>query len=217
MKKILLGTFFIFSTVVFAQQPFGYDTIRVSKEDSRNIHQNRVHQRSQQRHNQRGRIPQANSPSTFDARNLRYGLNFSLNISDSYSLIRFAPQIGYQFSKHLMAGAGVSYYHSKRKYYYANNGSRDTRYSNSLGANVFGYLYPTSFMALSIRPEANYIWRSSKNEASPAYKRDVFVPSVVVGAGLRMGNAHAMLYYDLVQDHDSPYGSGLFYGVSVYF
>ena len=214
MKKIFLGTFFIFSTVAFAQQSFRYDTIRVSKEDSRNIHQNKQHQQHSQ---QRAKPRHSVAPSRFDARNVRYGLNFSLNISDSYSLIRFAPQVGYQFSKHLMAGAGISYYHSKRKYYYPNNGSRDTRYSNSLGVNVFGYLYPTSFMALSIRPEANYIWRSSKNEASPVYKRDVFVPSVVVGAGLRMGNAHAMLYYDLVQDEDSPYGSGLFYGVSVYF
>jgi hypothetical protein len=43
------------------------------------------------------------------------------------------------------------------------------------------------------------------------------VPSVVIGGGLRMGNAHAMIYYDLVQDIDSPYTSGVFYGVSIYF
>ena len=223
MKKILIASFLLFATVVYSQQPFRYDTIRVSKDDKRNIHQNQPHQnRHHQRNHQRSRQqsmtpPQSGAYTGFDARKLRYGLNFSLNLSDSYSLIRFAPQVGYQFSKHIMAGAGVSYYYSKRKYYYANSNKRDTRHSNSLGANLFGYLYPTSFLALSVRPEVNYIWNSYKDNASSTYKRDVFVPSVVVGAGLRFGQAHAMLYYDLVQDADSPYTSGVFYGVSVYF
>lgn len=222
MKKLLLPFLLILTTVAFSQQPFRYDTIRVSQDDTRNIHQNQQHrntlqQRNQQRNQQRLDSSQSVANTGFDARNLRYGLNFSLNISDSYSLIRFAPQVGYQFSKHLMAGAGVSYYYSKRKYYYANSHSRDTRHSNSLGANLFGYLYPTSFLAISVRPEINYIWNSYKDDSSSTYKHDVLVPSVVVGAGIRLGQAHAMLYYDLVQDKDSPYTSGLFYGVSVYF
>lgn len=219
MKKLLLAFSLILFTVAFSQQPFRYDTVRVSKDDSRNIHHREQHHQNalQQGNQKRLGAPQYRSQTGFDTRNLRYGLNLSLNISDSYSLIRFAPQVGYQFSKHIMAGAGVSYYYSKRKYYYANsNNKRDTRYSNSLGANLFGYLYPTSFLALTVRPEVNYIWNSYKNDASSSYKGVVFVPSVIVGAGLRLGQAHAMLYYDLVQDIDSPYTSGLFYGVSIY-
>ena len=68
-----------------------------------------------------------------------------------------------------------------------------------------------------MRPEINYIWNSYKEGEAVTYKKDVLVPSVVVGAGLRLGQAHAMLYYDWVQDINSPYTSGVFYGVSVYF
>ncbi len=219
MKKLLLAIFVTLSTVAFSQKPFRYDTIRVSTDDTRNIHQRshgQHHQRTLQERNQKIKgLSQPMVRKGFDARNLRYGLNFSLNLSNNYSLFRFAPQVGYQFSKYLMAGAGVSYYYSKRKYYNSN----ETRHTNSLGGNLFGYLYPTSFLALSVRPEANYIWNSYEDrDSSTMFKREVLVPSVVVGAGLRLGGrAHAMLYYDLVQDADSPYTSGVFYGVSVYF
>ena len=215
MKKLILSLFLILSTLAFSQQPFRYDTIRVSKGDTRNIHQRSQHRlRNQQRSQQRTTYSQSAPKTGFDARNLRYGLNLSLNLNNNHSLFRFAPQVGYQFSKHLMAGAGVSYYYSKRKYYYTD----ETRHNNSLGGNLFAYLYPTSFLALSVRPEVNYIWNSYREGKEVTYKKDVLVPSVVIGAGLRLGGrAHAMLYYDLVQDIDSPYTSGLFYGLSVYF
>lgn len=222
MKKLLLALFLITSSSLgFSQQPFRYDTIRVSKDDTRNIHQYQQQQRTRQQRTQQQRQQQRkiSTPSTtkkgFDARNLRYGLNLGLNFSNDYSLFRLAPQLGYQFNKYVMAGAGISYYHSKHRIY--NIANRVTHYNNSLGANVFGYLYPTSFLALSVQPEANYIWVSSKDAQGTFNKKDVMVPSVVVGAGLRLGRAHAMLYYDLVQDVDSPYTSGVFYGVSVYF
>ncbi len=216
MKKLLLALSLILSTMAFTQQPFRYDTIRVSKDDTRNIHQQQHQQRAQNQYQQRiGTSSQSVSKPTFDARNLRYGLNLGLNFSNNYSLFRLAPQLGYQFNQYFMAGAGVSYYYSKYKGYIKSD--RITHYNNSLGGNLFAYLYPTSFLALSVQPEANYIWASYKDAAGVSYKRDVLVPSVVVGAGFRMGRAHAMLYYDLVQDVDSPYTSGLFYGVSVYF
>ncbi len=156
---------------------------------------------------------QPTAKTGFDARNLRYGLNLGLNFSNDYTFFRLAPQLGYQFNKYMMAGAGVSYYYSKRKYYY----SDESRHNNSLGGNLFAYLYPTSFLAISVQPEVNYIWNSYRQGSDVTYKKDVLVPSVVIGAGLRLGQAHAMLYYDLVQDIDSPYTSGIFYGVSVYF
>ena len=214
MKKLLLALLCILPTIASSQQPFRYDTIRVSRDDTRNIHQGQQHQQIlQQRQQNRLRASQSSAKTGFDARNLRYGVNLGLNFSNDYTFFRLAPQVGYQFSKYFMAGAGVSYYYSKRKYYYSNESKSNT----SVGANLFGYLYPTSFLAISVQPEVNYIWNSYRQGRDEVYKKDVFVPSVVVGAGFRMGSAHAMLYYDLVQDIDSPYSSGLFYGVSIYF
>lgn len=216
MKKLILSLFLVISTMVFSQQPFRYDTIRVSKDDTRNIHQGQL--RTQMQDQQRKRISTPSSSSVkkvFDAKNMRYGLNLGLSFSNYYSLFRLAPQVGYQFNKYVMAGVGMSYYHSKYKSYISN--TRITDNTNSLGGNVFGYLYPTSFLAISIQPEANYIWTSSKDAQGTYNKRDVLVPSAVIGAGLRLGRAHAMLYYDLIQDVNSPYTSGVFYGVSVYF
>lgn len=221
MKKLILALFLITTTLSFAQQPFRYDTIRVSRDDARNIHhynkqQQRGPKHSQQRQRQQNGSIHSTAKTGFDATKLRYGLNLGLNFSNDYSLFRLAPQVGYQFNKYMMAGAGVSYYHSKRRNYI--NPDRITRYNNSLGGNLFAYLYPASFLAISVQPEVNYIWASSKDAQGATFnKRDVLVPSVVVGAGFRLGSAHAMIYYDLVQDIDSPYTSGVFYGVSVYF
>lgn len=221
MRKIISILFFLTAIISYSQQPFSYDTISVSKEDARNIHSLRQRQESvtsmnQQRRRERiSKASRSSGRSGFDARKLRYGINLGLNFSNNYSLIRFAPQLGYQFNKYAMAGVGVSYYHSKRKYYYGRD--QVTHYDNSLGANVFGYLYPLDFLAISVQPEMNYIWSSSKDVEGTYNKRNVMVPLVVVGAGLRMGPAHAMVYYDLVQDTNSPYTSGVFYGVSVYF
>ena len=118
MKKFLFLFLLILPTVAFSQQPFRYDTIRVSNDDTRNIHykqqqQNRLRQRNQDRQV----TTQTANKSQFDARNLRYGLNLGLNLSNDYTFLRIAPQLGYQFNKYVMAGAGVSYYYSKRKYY----------------------------------------------------------------------------------------------------
>lgn len=214
MKKFIIVFGLIFSTLTFSQQPFRYDTIRVSKEDARNINRNQQNKnRLQKQKINRAYSSKPVRKTGFDARNLRYGLNLGLNFSNDYTFFRLAPQLGYQFNKYMMVGAGLSYYYSNRKYYYSN----ESKSNNSLGGNLFAYLYPTSFLAISLQPEINYIWNSYREGAEEIYKKDVLVPSVVIGAGFRMGSAHAMLYYDLVQDIDSPYSSGLFYGLSVYF
>ena len=176
MRKLLFVVLLILPSVVFSQQPFRYDTIRVSNDDTRNIHHKQQHT-LRQRNQKRLRSSQSNTKSQFDARNLRYGLNLGLNFSNDYTFFRIAPQLGYQFNKYFMAGAGVSYYYSKRKYYYSN----ESRHNNSLGANLFGYIYPASFLAISIQPEVNYIWNSYREGAAVTYKKDVLVPSVVIG------------------------------------
>lgn len=111
MKKLLLVLFLVLSTITFSQQPFRYDTIRVSKDDTRNIHQYQHQQRTQTQDQQRRRISSTSSTPKkgFDARNMRYGLNLGLNLTNDYTLFRLAPQVGYQFNKYVMAGAGVSW------------------------------------------------------------------------------------------------------------
>ena len=205
--------------VTLSQEPFSYDTIRVSKDDARNIHQLRNRERiaaQRQTHHARRQSQQPGVASGFDARKMRYGINFGLNFSNNYSLFRLAPQVGYQFNRYVMAGVGVSYYYSKNRIYQLDE--RMSYISNSLGANAFAYLYPASVLVLSAQPEANYIWSHYKGDRSGKLdNNEVLVPSFVVGAGLKLGPAHAMLYYDLVQDINSPYPSGIYYGVSVYF
>lgn len=218
MKKITLSLFLLISVLTYSQQPFTYDTVRVSKDDARNIHQFRNRERVVTRNEAHVKRDGSRSSISngFDVTKIRYGLNFGLDLRRDYTLLRFAPQVGYQFNRYVMAGVGVSYYHSKRKLY--SYDEKLSRINNSLGANVFTYIYPASILVLSARPEVNYIWSSYKGDTSGEYdKRSFFAPSFVVGAGLRLGLAHAMLYYDLAQHADSPYSSGIFYGLSIYF
>ena len=216
MKKITLALFLIISFVSFSQEPFRYDTIHVSKDDPRNIHQFQTNERSSLQARHKSQLSQPSVASGFDARKLRYGINFGLNFSSNYSLFRLAPQVGYQFNKYVMTGVGVSYYYSKNRLYHQQE--RVFHYNNSVGANAFAYFYPVSIIAISAQPEVNYIWSRLEGDVSGEFNKEkVLVPSFVIGAGLRLGPAHAMLYYDLVQDVNSPYSSGIFYGVSVYF
>ncbi len=218
MKQILLGIFLSITLFAFSQEPFRYDTIFVTPDDARNIHRYQNKQTTTVQ-NQQDVQSQQSKPmlgSGFDAKNLRYGLNLGMHFSDNYSLFRLAPQVGYQFNRYLMAGAGVSYYYSKNRIYHQQE--RVSLYNNSLGANLFGYFYPSHMLVVSVQPELNYVWSNYKGDLSGELdKANVLVPSFVVGAGLRLGPAHAMLYYDLVQDVNSPYSSGIFYGMSVYF
>ena len=110
MKKFLFLVLLILPAVVFSQQPFRYDTIRVSKDDTRNIHYMQQQNRLRQLNQNRQVTAQSANKSQFDSRNLRYGLNLGLNLSNDYTFLRIAPQLGYQFNKYVMAGAGVSYY-----------------------------------------------------------------------------------------------------------
>lgn len=218
MKKNLLGFFLLVSVFTFSQEPFSYDTIRVSEDDARNIHQLRNNQRVAAQNQARVGRPssQTSIASSFDVSKMRYGINFGLNLNNDYSLFRLAPQVGYQFNRYVMAGVGVSYYYAKNRIFHQEE--RMSYISNSLGANTFAYLYPASILVLFAQPEANYIWSSYKGDRSGKFdERNVLVPSVVVGVGLRLGPAHTMLYYDLLQDVNSPYSSEIFYGVSIFF
>lgn len=212
--KRLFFLFFLLSTLSAGAQTITYDTIRVSPDDERNIHLNRsknveVSSEPLRREN----IHTAGRQSaTFDKSKLRFGANLGLSISSNYTNLGFGPQIGYQFNDYFMAGTGVKYYYTR-----ARTNEYEIR-NNLLGANLFGYFYPVNFITLFAQPELNYIWAkfTSRTTKDSIMDRGL-VPSLVVGAGFRLGRSHVTLNYDLVQHTNSPHPEGIYLGVSAFF
>lgn len=215
MKKycfLLLMLFPLFATA----QVITYDTIRVSPNDERNIYRRQQQSRRGERvsdtpQNQKRYITDENTGS-FDKSKLRFGADLGLSLSRNYTRLGFGPQAGYQFNNYLMAGAGIKYYYTK---------AATTNYvirNNLLGANLFGYFYPTRFITAFAQPELNYI-RSVLTEKTNDHEElsRGIVPSLVVGAGLRLGRSHITLNYDLVQHANSPHPGGFYLGISAFF
>lgn len=158
--------------------------------------------------------PQVSS-NKFDPSKLTLGGSFGLQFGD-YTTINIAPQVGYSFNKYINAGAGITYTYYKDNYYYNFDKIKDSR--SYFGFNLYARLYPVDFLVIMIQPEANRMWSTIKNErTSEKYTENKFVPSVVVGGGLRFGPVTAMLKYDIVQDRNSPYGNNIFYSVGYTF
>lgn len=219
MKKILFILILIVPFVAMAQNDFRYDTIRVSPDDTRNIYQSQqmtFGQTATTSYANRTALHQPGDGFRFNKRNLRFGGNLGLSFSRNYSVFKLSPQVGYQFNKYVLAGVGAGYTYYKHRFW--DQDERHTYRSNYMGANLFGYFYPLPFVAISARPEINYMWQSVELEHSHEKRtHNDWVPSFVVGAGMRLGRAHAMIYYDVIQNSNSPYPSTVFYGVGVYF
>ncbi len=219
MKKLFLLAAFIFPMLVSAQV-ITYDTIRVSPDDARNI--NRVQRERtysqpapQQQQQQPVRL-QEKPVMGFDRSKLRFGANIGLSFSRNYTVFTLGPQVGYQFNKYFMGGAGIKYYYNKVRAYGYNE---EYLYKNHLlGPNVFGYFYPVNFLVVFAQPELNYLWSNVTNVTAGTTSKDSgFVPSLLVGAGLRLGRSHITLNYDLVNHTNSPYPDRVFLGVSAFF
>lgn len=214
MKQYFILLFSLFITMASAQE-IRYDTVRVSPNDERNIY--RATQQPQQPttvRRERATQPIRVQPQgfAFDRSKLRIGANLGLSLSRNYTVFGVGPQVGYQFSDLFMAGAGVKYYYTKVR-----TSSYEIK-NNMLGTNLFGYFYPVRFLTVFAQPEINYIWSNLKNRTTQeTNSENGFVPSLVVGAGLRLGRSHLTLNYDLVQNSRSPYPSGFFLGVSAFF
>lgn len=150
-----------------------------------------------------------NSGSGFDPSRLTYGGSFSMQFGD-YTAIGLSPQIGYNFSKYMNAGAGFGYNYFREKEY-------DYKWSRHyLSFNIYGQFYPVDFLVISVQPEMSRMWETVEYR-SMEEKYEKFVPSVVIGGGLRYMGMTAMIKYDLVQDDYSPYGRNIFYSVGFYF
>ena len=150
----------------------------------------------------------------FDKSKLVFGGSFGLQFGD-YTVINVSPQVGYNFSKYYTLGAGIGYTYYKDKYY-DGAGYRRNYKASYASVNVFGRFYPVEYIVLSAQPEISRMWRSY-DTTSGSYSENKFVPSVLVGGGLRLGGMIAMIQYDVVQDKNSPYGDNIFYSVGYTF
>lgn len=216
MKKINVAFLLLFFSVLATAQVITYDTIRVSPDDERNIHRNQysndrnpVNRSSESYRNVLG------TGYDLDVKKLRYGLDFGLYFSKNYSSFSFGPQMGYMVNDQLLVGAGTKYYYYKTRVYQY---EEEVVYKNNmLGINAFGYFYPSTYTAVFVQPEINHMWSYRKDEVSGDERRNSgFVPSFLVGGGLRFGLTHITLNYDLARHRNSPYSRGLFFRFSIF-
>jgi hypothetical protein len=153
----------------------------------------------------------------FKKENLFFGGNFGLTFGTN-TLINISPQVGYRFSKMFAAGVGINGQYINQKIYYTNGQEAGNVKLGVAGLNLFGRFYPMDQLLIQLQPEANYIWGNETiYGANPATtKRDaIIVPSLLVGGGAVFPSGRgafiASVFYDVVQDPNSPYGARPFY------
>lgn len=147
----------------------------------------------------------------FNPSKITVGGGLGLQFGD-YTLINIAPQVGYNLNKNINVGAGFSYSYFNDKY-------GTIRYKQSyFGFNLYTNLYPLPFIVFKIQPEANRMWKTVEYKDSNVKERtSKFIPSCIVGGGLRFGPMNIMVNYDLAQNSDSPYGNQIFYSIGYTF
>jgi len=151
-----------------------------------------------------------NNSSGFDISKLTFGGNLSLQFGD-YTVLGISPQVGYDFSKYFTAGAGLGYTYFKEKHF-------NSKWTSSyLSFDVFARVYPIPYIVLGVQPEISRMWQTMKYNDGYKESESKFVPTLLVGGGLRLGGMIAMIQYDVVQDRNSPYGDNLFYSVGYTF
>lgn len=200
MKRILL-----FFTLLISCSVFTHSQIFVDAEG--NVYNQSVSKKETQA-NQKPAKSSVNR-SKFDSSKLEFGGSFGLQFGD-YTVVNVSPQIGYRFSNYISAGAGMGY-----TYYYNNKGGFTSK-EHFLGLNLYSNFYPTSFLIFSVRPEISRMWLNEEVNGV-SYNDEKFVPSVVLGGGVRFGRVIAQVKYDVVQNTYSPYGNRLFYSVGFSF
>lgn len=148
-----------------------------------------------------------------DPSKITIGGGVGLQFGD-YTLVNIAPQVGYNISPYVNAGAGFTYTHYGRKYDYSS--LKET--NNYLGFNVYGAFYPIPYIVLKVQPEINRMWQTIKERPSGAKETtEEFMFVCLVGGGVRLGPVTAMIQYDVAQNKYSPYGDKVFYSVGYTF
>jgi len=172
-----------------------------------------MHAQYQYRNNNQRQTIKKESNNSFNLSKLTFGGGLGLQFGD-YTAINVAPQVGYNFSQYINAGAGLSYTYYREKY----NHDNWKRTSSYLGFNVYARIYPVSFLVFSIQPEMNRMWQTDKFEhTGEKLKKEKFIPVCLIGGGVRLGPMTAMIQYDVAQNEYSPYGDNIFYSVGYTF
>ncbi len=155
------------------------------------------------------------APRGFDKNKLVFGGNFGLTFGD-FTFVNLSPQVGYQFSKTVIAGGGINYISNSIKTRNLITGDEVWRENfGYAGANLFTRIFPTNFLFFTAQPEANYRWGKIKyRDGRPTEQlQNEWVPTFLVGAGVALGGQNIgrgtliSVMYDLAQDPRSPYGT----------
>ena len=154
----------------------------------------------------------------FDKSKLFGGGNFGLSFGN-YTVIDVSPQLGYHFSEHFAAGAGVEYIYYNY-HYFDGSGFERRDIQSYAGLNIFGRVYPIQQFFIQAQPELNYVWGKSKyyGTDAPSYKiPSQFVPSLLLGGGAAIPAGRGALVisvmYDVIQNVYSPYYRQAVYGL----
>jgi len=149
----------------------------------------------------------------FDVNRLTFGGGVGLQFGD-YTLVNLSPQVGYNITSYLNAGAGFNYTHYSQKY----NNKTMKLSSDYLGFNVYTAFYPIPYLVFKVQPEINRMWQTNETRASGnKVKTEEFMFVCLVGGGVRFGPVTAMIQYDVAQNEYSPYGDKVFYSVGYTF
>lgn len=184
-----------------------YSHAQIYIDNQGNVYDQRENNRQEQTTNTR--VNNASEKSKFDVRRLEFGGSFGLQFGD-YTLVNISPQVGYRLSNKFSAGVGLGYT------YYGDDIYGEDYKEHFASFNVYGRLYPVDFIVLSVMPEISRMWQTREYLGNKeSYSK--FVPSIVVGAGVRFGSLTAQIKYDVVQDKYSPYGNNIFYSVGYIF
>jgi hypothetical protein len=153
----------------------------------------------------------------FQKEKLFVGGNFGLSLG-TYTLINISPQVGYRFTDYFAAGVGINAQYVSTKERFSNGNPYWKTSQGVAGLNIFGRVYPIQQIMIQVQPEANYVF-GKQTYYSPTlqeYKMDaVIVPSLLLGGGAVFPSGRgafiASVFYDVLQDKNSPYGARPFY------
>ncbi|MEI6948508.1 hypothetical protein V9K67_15040 [Paraflavisolibacter sp. H34] len=147
----------------------------------------------------------------FQRNRLFVGGNFGLSFG-SYTFINVSPQVGYHFTDHFAAGAGVNFQYAGLKEEDGNGRTVSKTSQGVAGLNVFGRVYPIRQFMFQVQPEANYVFGKDVlyyTDPRQEYKFSKIVPSLLAGGGLVLPSGRGAMivsvFYDVLQRPNSPY------------
>lgn len=157
----------------------------------------------------------------FDPSKMIYGGGLAFGIGGGVTNIGISPIVGYRFTEDFSAGIGLGYNYLQIKNfanYYNANGQEEwyTLKTSIYTANVWARYLIWENIFLHVQPEMNSLetlsaeYVSGQQWGTEIKKRRLFVPSMLVGGGIRQpisdrASFVAVILYDVLQDKNSPY------------